>query len=72
MRQDVKNTSPAQERDPMFRKTILALAAVASLGAVFASTTASAHYYGYGYSHGYSYSYGHTYYRPYYSYSYGY
>jgi hypothetical protein len=63
MSQDVRNTSPAQERDPMFRKTILALAAVASLGAVFASTTASASYYGYGYSHGYSH--GYTYYKPY-------
>jgi hypothetical protein len=71
MGQDVRNTSLKQERDPMIRKTILALAAVASLGAVLASTTASAHYYGYGY-YGHGYSYGYTYYRPYYSYSYGY
>jgi hypothetical protein len=54
----------------MFRKTILALAAVASLGAVFASTTASASYYGYGYYKPY---YGYTYYKPYrHYYSYGY
>ena len=46
----------------MIRKTILALAAVASLGAVFASTTASASYYGYGYYKPY---YGYTYYKPY-------
>ena len=54
----------------MIRKTILALAAVASLGAVFASTTASAHYYGYGYYKPY---YGYSYYKPYrYYYNYSY
>jgi hypothetical protein len=69
MAQDVRNTSSSQERDPMFRKTILALAAVASLGAVFASTTASASYYGYGYYKPY---YGYSYYKPYRYYHYGY
>ena len=50
----------------MFRKTVLALTAVAALGAVaFTSTEASATY-GYGYRHGYSYGYRH--YAPTYGY----
>ena len=65
-----------------FKKTLVAIAAVATLGATgLASTQASANGYGYGYSsyggYGYGYShpsygYGYGYSRPSYGYGYGY
>ncbi len=51
----------------MFRKTVLALTTIATLGAAaLAPTAASAGYYGHGYGHGYGYKHRH------YSYGYGY
>ena len=63
----------------MFRKTALALATVATLGATaLAPTTASAGYYGHGYKHHhffkhghFGYGYGHCFWKPFYGY-YGY
>jgi hypothetical protein len=49
----------------MFRKTILALSAVAALGAIsFTTTEASAHGYGYSYGYGHRPVYAYRYYAP--------
>jgi hypothetical protein len=70
--EDVSPTS-AKGENPMFRKTILGLAAGAALvTAALAPTAASAHYYGgygyYGYKSYYKPYYGYRYYKPYYGY----
>jgi hypothetical protein len=50
----------------MFRKTILALAATATIGAAaLTPTVASAHWYGRGYWGGYHYHHHYGYFRPY-------
>jgi hypothetical protein len=61
---------PFTEERPMFRKTILAIAAFATVSA-FAATSASAGYYGHGYGYK-SYGYGYSHYQPYYGYGYRY
>src|SRR5271170_5529697 len=70
---EIDNQTSTQSGDMnmnAFKKTLVAIAAVATLGATgLASTQASAGYYGYGYSYP-SYGYGYSY--PSYSYGYGY